>query len=188
MFEKLKADFEHYRNSGSLRNLGFWVGATYRLGNWSETMPLPARLVASTAYKVIAEPIKFFRSVYIPPGTKIGKGFCLHHPQNIVISSRTVIGDNCTIYQEVTMGGGGANPGLPQLGDNVTVYAGARILGGVKIGDNVQIGANAVVNSDVPEGAVVPSPSSRPLTREMVQKMEAARKKAQQNKETDSAK
>ena len=184
MFEKLKADFAHYRNSGSLNNLGFWVGAAYRFGNWSENAPQPARLVARATYKCLVGPIKFFRSVYIPPGTNIGKGFCLHHPQNIVISSRTVIGENCTVYQEVTMGGGGANPGLPTLGNNVTVYAGARILGGVKIGDNVQIGANAVVNTDVPEGAVVPSPSSRPLTREMVKKMEAARKKAQEKKES----
>lgn len=180
MFDKLKQDLKHYEDAGRLPHLGFWVGALYRLGNWSEKQPLPVRMGAGTMHKVLSVPIKFFRNVHIPPKTEIGPGLCMHHPGNIIVSSRTRIGENCTIYQEVTLGGGGAVPGLPVIGDNVSIYAGAKILGGVRIGNNVQVGANAVVSSDVPEGAIVPSPPCRPISKAMVEKMQAARAKTAQ--------
>lgn len=77
----------------------------------------------------------------------------LPHPHNIGIGRDVKIGENCTIYQEVTIGQ--TLDKFPQIGDNVIVYTGAKIMGGVTVGDNAIIGANAVVTSDVPENAIV---------------------------------
>lgn len=77
----------------------------------------------------------------------------LPHPHNIGIGRDVKIGENCTIYQEVTIG---QNLDLfPQIGDNVIIYAGAKVIGGITVGDNAIIGANAVVTSDVPANAIV---------------------------------
>lgn len=77
----------------------------------------------------------------------------LPHPHNISIGRDVKIGEGCTIYHEVTIG---QNLDVfPQIGDNVIIYAGAKIIGGVTVGDNAIIGANAVVTSDVPENAIV---------------------------------
>lgn len=75
------------------------------------------------------------------------------HPQNIVIGGGARIGSQCTIYQDVTIG---QNRGLyPEIGNNVIIYPGAKIVGGVIIGDGAVIGANAVVTTDVPDNAIV---------------------------------
>jgi serine O-acetyltransferase len=75
------------------------------------------------------------------------------HPNGVVIFPGSVIGPNCQIFQQVTIGVGGSRSGAPVLGGHVDVGAGAKILGGVKIGDHALIGANAVVLQDVPPGA-----------------------------------
>lgn len=92
----------------------------------------------------------------IPYQADIGEGTVLGYQGiGIVIHKRCVIGKNCHISQNVTLGGGGGpEGGLPILGDNVTVGTGAVILGNVHIGNNVIIGANAVVLSDIPDNAV----------------------------------
>ena len=75
------------------------------------------------------------------------------HPHNVVIGDLTRIGNNCTLYHDVTLG---QNLGyFPTLGDNVIVYTGAKVIGGVTVGNNVIIGANAVVTTDVPDNAIV---------------------------------
>jgi serine O-acetyltransferase len=89
----------------------------------------------------------------IPPNVRIGVGLLLPHPNGIVIYPDVVIGPNCLLFQQVTLGIGGPKPGCPTLGGHVDVGAGAKILGGVTIGDHARIGANAVVLSDVPPGA-----------------------------------
>lgn len=85
------------------------------------------------------------------------EGLIFPHPYGIIIHSATVLGKNTIVMQQVTMGGKSLiNPsGLPVLGDNCYVGAGAKILGAVNIGDGVTIGANAVVTKDVPDGSVV---------------------------------
>jgi serine O-acetyltransferase len=85
--------------------------------------------------------------------TRIGGGLLIPHPNGIVIHPDAVIGPNCLIFQQVTIGGGGKKSGVPTLGGHVDVGAGAKILGGVVIGDHAKIGANAVVLDDVPAGA-----------------------------------
>jgi serine O-acetyltransferase len=86
----------------------------------------------------------------IPLGANVGGGLLIPHPNGIVIHPDAVIGPNCLLFQQVTIGAGGKIPGLPRVGGHVDVGAGARILGGVTLGDHSQIGANAVVVSDVP--------------------------------------
>lgn len=90
--------------------------------------------------------------VIIPEEAIIGSIY-LPHPHNVVIGKYTKIGDNCKIYHDVTLG---QNKGLyPCLKDNVIVYTGAKIIGGITVGNNAIIGANSVVTHDVPENAIV---------------------------------
>lgn len=105
---------------------------------------IPARIISQTA--------KFFTGIEIHPGAKIGKGLFIDHGSGVVIGETAEIGDNCTIYQGVTLGGTGKDVGKrhPTLGNNVMIGAGAKILGPFEIGDNSKIAANAVVLSAVP--------------------------------------
>jgi serine acetyltransferase len=92
-------------------------------------------------------------SSWISPGVVIGDGVSFPHPCGVVIGEGVTVGNGCTIYQQVTLG---QNRGkYPTLGNNVIVYAGAKIIGGICVGDNAVVGANAVVTHDVPSGAVV---------------------------------
>ena len=90
--------------------------------------------------------------IEIHPGAKIGKNLFIDHGSGVVIGETAEIGDNCTIYQNVTLGGTGKETGKrhPTLGNNVMVGAGARVLGPFKVGDNSKIAANAVVLTEVP--------------------------------------
>jgi serine O-acetyltransferase len=97
-------------------------------------------------------------------GARIGPGLFLIHPNNVYFPPRVELGEDCTIFHEVTMGTGHA-PGFPTLGNRVTVYAGARVLGGIHIGDDVMIGANCVVSRDVPADTIVMPPSPKNLPR-----------------------
>ena len=88
----------------------------------------------------------------IVPGADLGEGISLPHPNGIVIHQDTVIGKNAMIMQQVTIGIT-ANGGPPEIGSNVYIGAGAKVLGRIKIGNGAKIGANAVVLCDVPDGA-----------------------------------
>ncbi len=98
--------------------------------------------------------------------TQIGGGLLIPHPNGIVIHPNVIIGPNCLIFQQVTLGAGGPLPGCPTLGGHVDVGAGARILGGVMIGDHAKIGANAVVLENVPSGATAVGVPARIVVRE----------------------
>ena len=87
----------------------------------------------------------------IPIKTKIGGGLLLPHPNGIVIHPDSIIGINCLILQQVTLGTKSDNNRAPVIGSHVDIGAGAKILGEVKIGNHVQIGANAVVLQDIPD-------------------------------------
>lgn len=164
MLKEIIADRDHYEAPLKWwQEEGFWVVATYRLGSWAHDIPFsPARFAVLAAYKAAVTPWRWFKNVSIPAKAKIGPGLCLHHPFNIIMPPGIEIGSNVTIYHEVTIGRGPI-PGIPKIGNNVVIYAGAKVLGGITIGDNVEIGANAVVTRDIASGSTVAAPSMRPL-------------------------
>ncbi len=103
--------------------------------------------------RLISQGAKAITGIEIHPGATIGKNLFIDHGSGVVIGETTEIGDNCTLYQGVTVGGTGKDTGKrhPTLGDNVMVGAGARVLGPFKVGDGSKIAANAVVLTEVPE-------------------------------------
>lgn len=90
--------------------------------------------------------------IEIHPSAQIGKGVFIDHGMGVIIGETAVVGDYCTIYQGVTLGGTGKDKGKrhPTIGKNVTIGAGAKVLGPFSVGDNSKIAANAVVLSEVP--------------------------------------
>lgn len=95
--------------------------------------------------------------IEIHPGAQIGKGFFIDHGNGVIIGETTVIGNNVTLYQGVTLGGTGKEHGKrhPTIGDNVMISAGAKVLGSFTIGENSKIGAGSVVLSPVPPNSTV---------------------------------
>ena len=105
--------------------------------------------------RAVSQAAKFLTGIEIHPGATIGKGLVIDHGTGVVIGETTEIGDNCTLYQGVTLGGTGKDVGKrhPTLGDNVLVGAGAKVLGPILIESNSKIAANAVVLKDIPESS-----------------------------------
>lgn len=103
----------------------------------------------------ISQHAKFKTGIEIHPGATIGKGLFIDHGTGVVIGETAVIGDNCVLYQGVTLGGTGKDVGKrhPTLGNNVMVGAGAKVLGPFRVGDNVKIAAGAVVLNEIPDNA-----------------------------------
>lgn len=97
--------------------------------------------------RLISQIARFFTQIEIHPGAKMGHGILIDHGSGVVIGETAVVGDNCTIYQGVTLGGVGTGKGKrhPTLGNYVTVGAGAKILGSFEVGDHCTIAANAVL-------------------------------------------
>jgi serine O-acetyltransferase len=98
---------------------------------------------------------RWLTGIEIHPGARIGRRFFIDHGMGVVIGETSEIGDDCTLYHGVTLGGTSWNPGKrhPTLGKGVVVGAGAKILGPILIGDGAKIGSNAVVVKAVPAGA-----------------------------------
>ena len=125
---------------------GLHAVVAYRISHklYKKKLYLPARIVSQSA--------RFLTGIEIHPGATIGKGLFIDHGSGVVIGETTEIGDNCTLYQGVTLGGTGKDVGKrhPTLGNNVMVGSGAKILGPFKIGDNCKVAANAVVLKEIP--------------------------------------
>lgn len=107
--------------------------------------------------RVISQIARALTGIEIHPGAVIGKSFFIDHGTGVVIGETAVIGDNVTIFQGVTLGGTGKERGKrhPDIGNNVVIGTGAKVLGNILIGDNSYIGANAVVLNDVPQNSTV---------------------------------
>ncbi|HEX7561353.1 MAG TPA: serine O-acetyltransferase EpsC [Candidatus Humimicrobiaceae bacterium] len=116
---------------------------------WQKKVPFFPRLISQKS--------KFFTGIEIHPGAQIGAKLFIDHGMGVVIGETTIIGDNVTIYQGVTLGGTGKERGKrhPTIGNNVVISAGAKVLGSITIGDNVLIGAGAVVIKPVPDNCTV---------------------------------
>lgn len=103
--------------------------------------------------KIISQISRFFTGIEIHPAALIGRGLLIDHGCGVVIGETAIVGDNCTIFHGVTLGGRGDKKGKrhPTLHNGVFVGAGAKILGNIEIGNNVKIGANAVVLTNIPD-------------------------------------
>lgn len=156
MFHKLRADLQSIKDRDpAARTLWevFWlypgVRAVmyYRVAHWfhGKGHYHVARRLSNRARRKTG--------IEIHPGAKIGKGLFIDHGMGVVIGETAQIGDYCTLYQGVTLGGTGKHKGKrhPTLGNNVMVGAGAKVLGPIHIGDNVRIAAGAVVLTDIPD-------------------------------------
>lgn len=125
----------------------------YRINHflWNANFKILARFLSQIA--------RFLTGIEIHPGAVIGKRFFIDHGMGVVIGETTIIGNDCTLYQGVTLGGVGTGNHTtkrhPTLKDNVMVCAGAKIIGNVTIGDNSIIGASSIVLKNVPENCTV---------------------------------
>lgn len=130
---------------------GFHAVVAHRLTHplYKAGVPLLPRYLAQVA--------RFFTGVEIHPGATIGQSVFIDHGMGVVIGETAEVGDGCTIYQGVTLGGTSLSGGKrhPTLGRNVTVGANAAVLGAITLGDNAKVGSGSVVVKDVPAGATV---------------------------------
>ena len=107
--------------------------------------------------RMISQIVRFFTGIEIHPGAQIGKGLFIDHGMGVVVGETSIIGDNVTLFQGVTLGGTGKESGKrhPTVENNVVIGAGAKVLGNIIIGSNSYIGANAVILRDVPANSTV---------------------------------
>ena len=160
MFKRVKDDIQMVFDQDPAARSSFEVVMTYSglhaiwsylIANWffKKKMYFIARSISQIS--------RFFTGVEIHPGATIGKRLFIDHGMGIVIGETCRIGNNVTIYQGVTLGGTGKERGKrhPDIGDNVLIAAGAKVLGNIEVGSNVNIGANSVVLKDVPDYSTV---------------------------------
>ncbi len=130
---------------------GLHATIDYRIAHWfyKHNMQFIARWISQWS--------KFCTGIEIHPGAKIGRRLVIDHGTGIVIGATAEIGDDCLLYQNVTLGGTGKDKGKrhPTLGNNVMVGSGAKVLGPFKVGNNARIAANSVVLREVPDNATV---------------------------------
>ncbi|MEK3977144.1 MULTISPECIES: serine O-acetyltransferase [unclassified Psychrobacillus] len=160
MFERMKEDIEVVFEQDPAATSKLEVVLTYAglHAIWSHR-------IAHAFYKkkwyflarLISQISRFFTGVEIHPGAVIGRRFFIDHGSGVVIGETCEIGDDCTIYQGVTLGGTGKEKGKrhPTLKNNVLVATGAKVLGSITIGNNSKVGAGSVVLKDVPENSTV---------------------------------
>ena len=116
---------------------------------WIHGWQFPARVLSQFA--------RLITGIEIHPGAQIGRRLFIDHGMGVVIGETTIVGDDVTLYQGVTLGGTGKEHGKrhPTIGDKVVIGAGAKILGNIAIGENCRIGAGSVVLRDVPDNSTV---------------------------------
>jgi serine O-acetyltransferase len=129
------------------------AGRLYRCG-----IPLIPRMVSQAA--------RLFTGIEIHPGARIGRGLFIDHGAGVVIGQTARIGDDVTMYHQVTLGGRGCRTGdiagrrHPEVGDRVVLGVGATLLGPIRVGDDVHVGAHCLVTSDVPAGRRLRAPTA----------------------------
>jgi len=120
-------------------NHWFWNRGFYLIGRW------------------LSQVARFLTGIEIHPGAQIGRRLFIDHGMGVVIGETTIVGDDVTLYQGVTLGGTGKEHGKrhPTIGDNVVIGGGAKILGNITVGNNCRVGAGSVVLRNVPEDSTV---------------------------------
>jgi serine O-acetyltransferase len=123
----------------------------YRMDHWlwKHGMRLLARVLSQFA--------RFLTAIEIHPAAQIGRRLFIDHGMGVVIGETSIVGDDVTLYQGVTLGGTGKDTGKrhPTIGSGVVIGAGARILGNIRVGDNSRVGAGSVVLRDVPDNSTI---------------------------------
>ena len=162
MFEQIRADFAIIKERdpaarGWLEIIccypGFQALSLHRLSHSMWKSHLPMKLAA----RCLSQLSRALTGIEIHPGARIGRSVFIDHGMGVVIGETTEIGNNCLLYQGVTLGGTGKESGKrhPTLAENVVVGAGAKVLGAIKIGTNTRIGAGSVVVRDVDKDCTV---------------------------------
>lgn len=130
--------------------------------------------------RVVSQLSRWLTGIEIHPAANIGKRFFIDHGMGVVIGETAEIGDDCTLYHGVTLGGTSwqQEKRHPTLGNNVVIGAGAKVLGPINIGNGVRIGSNSVVMKDVPDGATVVGIPGRVVVRKDDAKSQKRRKMA----------
>ncbi len=140
---------------------GFHALLAHRIAHrlWKARLGFLARWIAAIA--------RWLTGIEIHPGALIGRGFFVDHGMGVVIGETSIVGDDVTLYQGVTLGGTSIEPGKrhPTLGNNVIIGAGAKVLGPITLGDGVRVGSNAVVVKDVAASTVVVGIPARVVAR-----------------------
>ncbi len=160
MFKRFKEEINTiYEKDPAAKNIfeiflaypGFHAILMHRLAHslWKRKIPVIPRVISHFS--------RFITGIEIHPGATIGKRFFIDHGMGVVIGETTNIGDDCLLYQGVTLGGTGTEKGKrhPSLGHNVVIGAEAVVLGAITLGDNVKVGAGSVVVKDVPPDSTV---------------------------------
>ena len=159
-FKRLRQDINAAkRNDPAARNK-FEIWLTYsgvHALSWHRGAQFFYKIKLKLLARMISQFAKFLTGIEIHPAAKIEGGVFIDHGAGVVIGETTIVGDNCVLYQGVTLGGTGNETGKrhPTLGNNVTVGTGAKVLGNICIGNNVKIGGNSVVVKDVPDNCTV---------------------------------
>jgi serine O-acetyltransferase len=160
MFEMLREDINCvFERDPAARNVfeilttypGLYARFFHRLSHWlwSANLKWLARVISTLA--------RWFTGIEIHPGATIGRRFFIDHGMGVVIGETAVVGDDCTLYHGVTLGGTSWQKGKrhPTLAGNVVIGAGAKVLGPIVVGEGARIGSNSVVLKDVPANATV---------------------------------
>jgi len=154
IFPHIRADLAAY--DGDWGAQGFWVMLVYRYGRWRYTVkPGIVRKPFSLLYKFLYKMVQILTGIELPCEVDVGKNFRIDHFGDIIISGYARFGDDCIVRNGVTVGLKNIEEkAAPQVGNNVNIGAGAKLLGPITIGDNVDIGANAVVIKSIPDNCL----------------------------------
>ena len=147
-----------YRNDPAAKNIEFIIYPGFLALFFHRFIHVLYNLKIPFIPRFLSEINRFFTGVEIHPGAKIGAGCFIDHGHGIVIGETTIIGNNCVLFHNVTLGGTGKHVGKrhPTLGDNVYIGTGAILLGPIKVGSNVKIGANTFLYMvDIPDNCTV---------------------------------
>lgn len=170
MFKIIKDDIQNIKKFDPAARTSLEVLLAYP-GLWAVWIHRISHKLWKTNFKTLARWIstwsRFLTGIEIHPGAQIGKRLFIDHGMGVVIGETAIIGDDCTLYHGVTLGGTSLEKGKrhPTLGDHVVIGAGAKVLGPITLGNNSSVGANSVVIKAVPDNATavgIPARHSKP--------------------------
>ena len=173
LFKRIKDEIELVKERDPAARSGIEILLTYSGLHAVLIYRIAHRLYINrykTAARAVSQLGRLLTGIEIHPAAKIGKGLFIDHGAGVVIGETAEIGDNCLLYQGVTLGGTGKGKGKrhPTLGNNVMVGCGAKVLGPFTVGDNAKIAANAVVLEAVPPNATAVGVPARVVRRDGV--------------------